>query len=314
MDQRLPVTPNLRSWHYFLKVAELGSLTAAANDLQVAQPALSRHIGRMERDLGALLLVRHGRGVRLTDAGRLLKDRIERLLDEIANLREELGSRAHIPSGETSFGVPLSMARLVGVPLIERYRARYPGVALRIIEGTSIELRDALKSGALDAAIITEHETDAELDSSLRVREPIVFVGPRDACLHERRSMPVTAVGNHPLITLVQTHAIRQKIVRHLARSGVPRNWIVQANSLIIIPLVQRGVGYSLLPSCALDGSELRDAVSMCPVRGLDLTWHFVTRRAHPRSSASRALEAELVAVVRDVVEGKTWSRARILE
>lgn len=48
MDIGLPGAPNLRSWHYFLKVAELGSLTAAANHLQVAQPALSRHIGRME--------------------------------------------------------------------------------------------------------------------------------------------------------------------------------------------------------------------------------------------------------------------------
>src|SRR5690606_8988781 len=120
-------------------------------------------------------------------------------------------------------------------------------------------------------------------------------------------------VGSHPLITLVQTHAIRQKIMRHLARSGVPGNWIVQANSLIIIPLVQRGVGYSLLPSCALDGSELRDGVSMCPVRGVDLTWHFVTRRSHPRSSASRALEAELIGIIRDLVRTREWSRARIL-
>lgn len=267
----------------------------------------------MERELGVLLFARHGRGVRLTDAGRLLKERIEGLLDGIASLREELGSRAQVPSGETSFGVPLSMARLVGVPLVERYRARYPSVALRIIEGTSIELRDALKGGVLDAAIITEHEMDAELDASLRVREPIVFVGPRSAGLDRRKSMPVGDVGSHPLITLVQTHAIRQKIMRHLARSGVPGNWIVQANSLIIIPLVQRGVGYSLLPSCALDGSELRDGVSMCPVRGVDLTWHFVTRRSHPRSSASRALEAELIGIIRDLVRTREWSRARIL-
>ncbi|MBE0592121.1 MAG: LysR family transcriptional regulator [Gemmatimonadales bacterium] len=314
MDRRLPVTPNLRSWHYFLKVAELGSLTAAANDLQVAQPALSRHVGRMERELGVLLFVRHGRGLRLTDAGRLLKERIDGLLDGIANLREELGSRAQVPAGETSLGIPLSMSRLVGVPLIERYRARYPNVALRIIEGTSIDLRDALKSGSLDAAIITEHEMDAELAASLRVREPIVFVGPRDAGLDRRKSMPVGDIIAHPLISLVQTHAVRQKIIRHLARSGVPGNWVVQANSLIIIPLVQRGIGYSLLPSCALAGSELRDTVSMCPIRGVDLIWHFVVRRAHPRSSASRALEAELTATVHHLVRTGEWTHARILD
>lgn len=313
MDIGLPGAPNLRSWHYFLKVAELGSLTAAANHLQVAQPALSRHIGRMEHELGVLLFARHGRGVRLTDAGRLLKERVEALLDGIANLRDELGARAHVPSGETSIGVPLSMARLVGVPLVQRYRARYPNVALRIVEGTSIELRDALKERALDAALISEHEMDAELQATLRVREPIVFVGPSSAGLNRRKSIAVAEIARHPLITLVQTHAVSQKIMRYLARSGVPGSWIVQANSLIIIPLVQRGVGYSLLPSCALDGSEMRDAVSTCPIRGVDITWHFVSRRSHPRSVASRALQAELTGIVRELIRKNEWSRARIL-
>src|SRR3546814_12039376 len=89
-----------------MKVAEYGNVTRAAADLHLTQPALTRHIALLEDELQAKLLMRHGRGVQLTEAGRLVIERAGILIAQIEDLADELAARETEPQGELSLGLP----------------------------------------------------------------------------------------------------------------------------------------------------------------------------------------------------------------
>src|SRR3546814_12830770 len=93
-----------------MKVAEYGNVTRAAADLHLTQPALTRHIALLEDELQAQLLMRHGRGVQLTDAGRLVIARAGILIAQIEDLADELPARETEPQGEQSVGLPYAFS------------------------------------------------------------------------------------------------------------------------------------------------------------------------------------------------------------
>src|SRR5471032_2822625 len=100
---------DLKLLHNFLQIAELESFTKAAAVLHIAQPALSRQVGQLERELGTRLFTRNERGVQLTEAGTLFRQRASGLIDDFQRLRHEVSLLADEPSGELTFGVPPSM-------------------------------------------------------------------------------------------------------------------------------------------------------------------------------------------------------------
>ena len=95
----------LRSLHYFVRVAELGSITRAAAHLHLAQPALTRHVQRLEEELGVALFTRANRGVRLTEAGEKLLDSAVRILRDIERTGDEIRTQDAHPSGRIILGI-----------------------------------------------------------------------------------------------------------------------------------------------------------------------------------------------------------------
>jgi LysR family transcriptional regulator, nitrogen assimilation regulatory protein len=108
---------NLRQLSYFLQIAELQSFTRAASVLHVAQPSLSRQMQMLEHELGVLLFVRSDKGVKLTDAGVALQERASAVLQQVRQIRDEVGLQSKAPKGELSFGLPPSLCDLITVPL-----------------------------------------------------------------------------------------------------------------------------------------------------------------------------------------------------
>jgi LysR family transcriptional regulator, nitrogen assimilation regulatory protein len=149
---------DLRAWRYFLAIAEAGSVASAARVLRIAQPALSRQLTALENELGVPLFVRHRRGVELTEAGALLRDRARGLLQEVERVRNEVAAKSTEPSGRLSFGIPPSLSAAITVPLVERFCSQYPKVELSIQEGPTETLTAELAAGRLDATLATMGE------------------------------------------------------------------------------------------------------------------------------------------------------------
>jgi LysR family nitrogen assimilation transcriptional regulator len=126
---------DLKQLEYFVRVAELGSFTRASSVLDIAQPALSRQVRLLEVELRQNLLLRNGRGVTTTEAGKLLLEHGRGILHQVERAREDLGRVRGALAGRVALGLPPSIARVMTVPLTRAFRKRLPSAALSISEG-----------------------------------------------------------------------------------------------------------------------------------------------------------------------------------
>ena len=141
---------NLRQLEYFVHVAELGSFSKAALVLGVAQPALSRQVRALETELRETLLLRDGRGVRLTDAGTRLFEHSVGILQMVSRAREDIGANRDEPVGRIVVGLPPSMGRQLTVPLIDAFQRQLPRARLAIVEGLSSHIIEWILTGRVD--------------------------------------------------------------------------------------------------------------------------------------------------------------------
>jgi DNA-binding transcriptional LysR family regulator len=145
------VSVDLRHFRSFVVVAEEGHIGRAATRLFITQPALSRQMQQLERELGAAILVRTARGVELTDAGTELLVRA-RVALEAAEDALAIG-RLEEPRGTLALGLPLAGGRERWFGLVKAYARRYPAVELRTREAMTEQLQDQVLAGELDGAI-----------------------------------------------------------------------------------------------------------------------------------------------------------------
>lgn len=131
-------------------VAERGSVRSAARQLGIAQPAISRSIRELEHELGVTLFERSARGVALTPMGELFVKRAQAAQSELRQARDEIEQSKGQTTGLVSAGLS-TVSHLALLPgALERFRARYPSVMLRISEGLLPSLEGALRDGTLD--------------------------------------------------------------------------------------------------------------------------------------------------------------------
>src|SRR5579864_4608031 len=121
----------LRSLGYFVRIAELGSITRAAAHLHVAQPALTRHVQRLEDELAVRLFTRANRGVKLTEAGQRLYDSACCILRDVERAGDEIRAHTAHPSGKIVLAVTPTLCPVVVPELFARMRRQYPMIELK---------------------------------------------------------------------------------------------------------------------------------------------------------------------------------------
>ena len=181
---------NLRQLHYFVEVSELGSVTRAAERLHVAQPALSRHMRTLERDLGVRLFARDGRGIALTNAGIVFRDRVRSVLRELDRAQLEVKALSRSPGGRIDFGMPFSISQALTRVLDRCIHDELPGVSVRIIDGWTGFIIEWLLRGRLDLGVIYDHtlKSDVCVSSRWRRKNSFSFARPPTRWRTARRS------------------------------------------------------------------------------------------------------------------------------
>lgn len=140
----------LSQFHEVVAIAERGSIRAAARHLRVAQPALTRSLAELERELGAPLFERRARGVLVTPLGQAFLRRSTSILNEVRLAREEVDQLRGAGTGTVTAGLSIA-AHLALLPSSLRpFRARYPGIRLHLIEGFYPTLEGGLRDGSVD--------------------------------------------------------------------------------------------------------------------------------------------------------------------
>lgn len=245
----------LRHLRYFVAVAEELSFTRAAERLHIGQPPLSHQIQMLEAEVGARLLERSKRWVRLTEAGKLFLDDARRVLSLSEQAmqtarRAERGEAGELRVGFT-FSTPLTP---LFAATINRYRQRYPGVTLTLKEMSTLGQIDAIANRELDLGLVRPPEStlpDSIQLTELR-RDPLVMVLPLDHPLAARPSVAVRDLQGQPLVMYPESAGtgIHPQIFRLCREAGFKPSIAMEAGEAsTIIGLVAAGCGISVLPS-----------------------------------------------------------------
>lgn len=247
---------DLKQLEYFVRVAELGSFTRAALELDVAQPALSRQVRLLEVELRQTLLLRNGRGAVPTEAGKLLLDHGRGILYQVERAREDLGRLRGGLSGRVAVGLPSSVARVLTVPLTRAVREALPEARLSISEGLSSGLQEGLVAGRLDIVVLYNAQPSRELDLTPLLDEELLLVRARPAGLHEdppAGPVELAEVAQLPLVIPTRPNAIRMHVEAQMADIGCRPNVALEIDGVsAILDLVLDGAGCAILSRNAL--------------------------------------------------------------
>ncbi|HAJ13420.1 MAG: LysR substrate-binding domain-containing protein [Hydrogenophaga sp.] len=258
---------DLKQLEYFVRVAELGSFTRAAQALDVAQPALSRQVRLLEVELRQNLLLRNGRGATPTEAGKLLLAHGRGILHQVERAKEELGRVRGALAGRVAIGLPPSMARALTVPLIRLFRERLPEASLSITEGLSTTMQEWLLNGRLDIAVLYNAQPVPEIEISPLQDEELWLVEPRPPGLAEEPPpppVPLATVARMPLVIPSRPNALRMHIEAEMAALGERPTVALEIDGVsAILDLVADGAGSALLSHNAVARSIRPSAYRM---------------------------------------------------
>src|SRR5215217_766208 len=214
---------DLKQIEYFVRVAELGSFTRAAIELEIAQPALSRQVRLLEVELRQNLLVRNGRGAVPTEAGKVLLEHGRGILHQVRRAGEDLGRLRGGLSGRVAVGLPSSVARVAAVPLTRAFREAMPDARLSISEGMSGNLQEALVSGRMDIVVLYNAQASRELEVIPLFDEELFLVRVRPPGLHEdppAGAVSLQEASQSPLVIPARPNAIRMHVESAMAAAG----------------------------------------------------------------------------------------------
>jgi len=252
-------------------VARYGSVTAAARALNYAQPSISHHIARLEAETGARLLQRVGRGVRLTDAGRLLAERAEEIIGRLDAAEAELAAHVGLREGRVRLAAFPSALGTIVPAAAARLEAETPGMDLMLTEAEPPEAVRMLRAGYVDVALVFQHyqrDLDPEPPSPaeegtrgrLLLDEPVCLVtaagpahrepAPRDS--HEGQlEADLAAYADHRWIAGCER--CRSYLIRQCSRAGFTPNVAFTTDDYVAVQaLVAAGLGVTTLPGLCL--------------------------------------------------------------
>ncbi len=305
-----------RLLEYMLRVAELGSISKAASDLHLSQPALSRHIAMLEDEMHTKLFTRTQGGVIPTESGKLLIERARPLLQQLSMLKEELSDAA---AGQLTIGVPPYWRSVLTTPFVQTLRGRHPEIKLRFHERLTHVLRDQMLAGALDFCIIPfEAEPPAGFTQTALIREPLVILGNMSEGLERHESVPFTRLEGADLIVPEHADLLRSHLEHMLRRKGVEFRIAVETDSLgQCLQFARQGVGITVVPACALTALGEYGLTDTCitwsAIKGLYITWSLFESQARMHSQAVREGKRLLTTTLRNTLDTEIWFGAEAM-
>ena len=288
-------------YRVFYYVAKYRNLTQAADALMTNQPNVSRIVKNLEHALGCTLLVRSYRGVTLTPEGERLYHYVRIAVEQLESGEAALALERSLQSGTVSIGATEVALRCLLLPVLRDFRRSYPKVRLRIANYSTPEALSALRSGAVDLAVVTMPEPlGKQKELAVRRLRTIREAAAADAGFAELAAQPLTPeqLVQYPLISLgqgTQTYAAYAAWFLQYGQRFTPE--IEAATADQILPMVRHGLGIGFVPEQFLEEqpeaaglfrltlTEPLPEFAVCYVRRID----------HPLSTAARELERMLL-------------------
>jgi LysR family nitrogen assimilation transcriptional regulator len=240
---------DLRQLRYFVGIVRAGSLSRAADQLHVAQSAVSHHLARLESELGKQLVTRGPKGILLTDAGDVLYRHAESILRHVESARQDTMRVLNVPSGRVSVGFPGVLAPILSYEVLMRVRALYPQTALRVSDTNSWILRERLPVGRLDIALLYLTQPERGLAVEPLLSEELFYVTTDP----DPSPIALAAAAQRPLLMPGPGSSSRRVAQEAFEKRGLTLAPVAEIDGLgTLRRAIAAGVGNSILPWSAL--------------------------------------------------------------
>lgn len=309
----------LRQLRYFVRIVELGSMSRAAAELDLVQSALSQQIGRLEGELSTRLLQRTPRGVLPTEAG-MAFFREAKLTLRHADQAVRAAQSARL-SGSVSVGLAATTAAVLGLPLMQAMRERYPDVRLHLVEGMSGHLAAQLHARELDLAMLFDPHagqggrgrSDRLLERQPLFTEDLFLITQRRRRRAARLSLADLA--GEDLILPTHPHGLRITLDAAFQRAGITPRVVLEVDSLsLVMAAVDAGLGGSLQPYAAVHGfadAGERFRLSLIDDPQMRRTNVLCSLSDDELSPAALATRVVIADCAKRLVEGGAWPGTR---
>jgi len=273
----------LRTLYYFITVAEELNITKAADKLNMCQPPLSSQMKNLEKELDSVLFIRGKRQLTLTDSGQLLYRRAKEILALAEKAETEIKSMGKGMTGVISLGLVEGMAPTIASEWFADFYTKHPNVKFRILDGSSDDLVEKLRSGLISMAVITMPYDQMLLNGFSLGKERMTALMNKDHPLAQssNETVSINDLVYQPIIVPSRRSTI-EMIRKWFATLDAEPNIVCEMDSYLdAAALAERGVGISIFPKTAYRGNE--DLVSK-DIEGDDkfIEYIFVWRKGHP--------------------------------
>ncbi len=263
---------------YFLKVAQRGNFTRAAEELMISQPALSRSIQKLEEELGQPVFERKTRSVLLTDAGTLLQARSQQVLTILEDTKSEITDDGQC--GRVRVGAIPTIAPYFLPEVLQHFSTKFPKANLIVQENTTDVLIKSCRQGEIDLAILVLPVPAKYLEVEELFEEELLLVLPPHHALVEKDKIRVADVEPFPFVLLDEAHCLSDNIVSFCRQRSFQPVVVERTSQLTMVQeLVSLAHGISLIPAMArqCDQSQRRVYRSFTgrkPTRTVAVAWN----------------------------------------
>ncbi|MEJ8814314.1 LysR substrate-binding domain-containing protein [Variovorax ureilyticus] len=299
----------IKQLRYFVKIADLRSISKASKALYIAQPSLSQQVANLEYELGHPLLTRLPTGVLLTEHGRILYEHAQRVLRQVEDIPTALRTCSGGLVGTVVLGLPQSSAAGYALPLIEEAQRRFPEVTLEIFDEVAGYIPGEIDCGRFDFGIVTNDEDAGMLESAPLVDEELFLVSRPDMA-------PLT-----PTITATQLSKLRLFLpsVGQGSRALVDAFLKQQDTELPRLPVLVNsvntmrramlaGIAHSIMPWSALSEEARSNVFTLTPMEPSLVRRIYISRpRNSALSKAAQAIYQLLIETARGEVTSGRW-------
>lgn len=240
---------------YFVAVSRIRHFTRAAEDVHVSQPALSKQIRKLERELGTPLFSRARGNVALTAAGETLLPLARRILADVESAQVQVQELVGLGRGRVRLGATPSLSTVLLPDALARFHEAHPGIELVVEESGSRDLVRMVAQGELDLALIVLplHRRDPALATAPILREPLVVAAPADGSVVSAKSLRVRDLRRYPLVMFREGYDLREVTLGACADAGFEPKLSVEGGEMsAVLRFVQAGLGHAVVPSMVL--------------------------------------------------------------
>jgi len=278
----------------FVEAQRRGSITRAAEALELTQPTLTARVRSLEAELGVTLLTRGRRGVALTPAGRRFLPRALAALDALDRGATEARAGREVKGGTLALGLASDVAVYLAPAALARFARRYPDVDVRVVSGRSRAIADALRADEIEAGIVSQLVVLPDLAARPLFDEAVPAVVAAEHPLAKRPKVTLDEVAGAGLVLRDPASFLHALTVTYFAAGGsAPRILMELDNTEAVKRVVLSGLGAALLPEMAI-----RDELRRRELVALDVPGHRAPRRTIHLLQRSGAEPSPVVAAL----------------